>query len=309
MENKPIIKKSADARIVQAVRRLKSTRQKDNNLEVRKNQEYMKHPTMILNNNQEYINNFNDNNQGRNNINSPKFPVKNRLTKKGSLINDNSTINLNINNNNQSILLKNNSNKNLGNIIPKSGINRRDINKSQSKTKISIDGSIQKPSTSSTNKTNNNKVFDYETLKKYKKRKISDFQKNLLSKKSLEKYKEECVSLINKDIEIKTLFGKIGITKDNDYLTYINDNFFSKPHFLFTLEILILEAVEEANTLKVFRTNKNVLPLKVVKENYYKDEIIKDLKLKIYEEEYNNKHKNLMKSIDNFIENMKSIEL
>ena len=309
MENKSIIKKSADARIVQAVRRLKSTRQKDNNLEVRKNQEDMKHPTMILNNNQEYINNFNDNNQGRNNINSPKFPVKNRLTKKGSLINDNSTINLNNNNNNQSILLKNNSNKNLGNIIPKSGINRRDINKSQSKTKISIDGSIQKPSTSSTNKTNNNKVFDYETLKKYKKRKISDFQKNLLSKKSLEKYKEECVSLINKDIEIKTLFGKIGITKDNDYLTYINDNFFSKPHFLFTLEILILEAVEEANTLKVFRTNKNVLPLKVVKENYYKDEIIKDLKLKIYEEEYNNKHKNLMKSIDNFIENMKSIEL
>ena len=190
MENKPIIKKSADARIVQAVRRLKSTRQKDNNLEVRKNQEDMKHPTMILNNNQEYINNFNDNNQGRNNINSPKFPVKNRLTKKGSLINDNSTINLNNNNNNQSILLKNNSNKNLGNIIPKSGINRRDINKSQSKTKISIDGSIQKPSTSSTNKTNNNKVFDYETLKKYKKRKISDFQKNLLSKKSLEKYRE-----------------------------------------------------------------------------------------------------------------------
>ena len=309
MENKPIIKKSADARIVQAVRRLKSTRQKDNNIEVRKNQEDIKHPTMILNNNQEYVNNIKDNNQGKNNV-SPKVPIMNRLTKKGSLINDNSIININDNNNNnnKSIFLKNNSNKNLGNIIPKSGINRN-INKSQSKTKISIDGSIQKPSTSSTNKSNNNKVFDYETLKKYKKRKISDFQKNLLSKKSLEKYKEECVNLINKDIEIKTLLGKIGITKDNDYLIYINDNFFNKPHFLFTLEILILEAVEEANTLKVFRTNKNVLPLKVVKENYYKDEIIKDLKLKIYEEEYNNKYKNLMKSIDNFIENMKSLEL
>ena len=308
MENKPIIKKSADARIVQAVRRLKSTRQKDNNIEVRKNQEDIKHPTMILNNNQEYINHINNNSQEKNNISSPKLPVMNRLNKKGSLINDNSII-LNNNNNNKSILLNNNSNKNLGCIIPKSGINRKDINKSQSKTKISIDGSVQKPSTSSTNKTNNNKVFDYETLKKYKKRKISDFQKNLLSKKSLEKYKEECVGLINKDIEIKTLLGKIGITKDNDYLIYINDNFFSKPHFLFTLEILILEAVEEANTLKVFRTNKNVLPLKVVKENYYRDEIIKDLKLKIYEEEYNNKYKNLMNSIDNFMGNLKNLEL
>ena len=311
MENKPIIKKSADARIVQAVRRLKSTRQKDNNIEVRKNQEDIKHPTMILNNNQEYINHINNNSQEKNNISSPKLPVMNRLSKKGSLINDNSILNINNNNNNnnKSILLNNNSNKNLGSIIPKSGINRKDINKSQSKTKISIDGSVQKPSTSSTNKTNNNKVFDYETLKKYKKRKISDFQKNLLSKKSLEKYKEECVSLINKDIEIKTLLGKIGITKDNDYLIYINDNFFSKPHFLFTLEILILEAVEEANTLKVFRTNKNVLPLKVVKENYYRDEIIKDLKLKVYEEEYNNKYKNLMNSIDNFMGNLKNLEL
>ena len=146
-------------------------------------------------------------------------------------------------------------------------------------------------------------------MKKYKKRKISDFQKNLLSIKSLEKYKEECVNLINKDNEIKKLLEKIGITNDNDYLIYINNNFFNKPHFLFTLEMLILEAVEEANTLKVFRTNKNILPLKVVKENYYKDEIIKDLKLKIYEEEYNIKYKNFLKSVDDFILDLKSKEL
>ena len=168
---------------------------------------------------------------------------------------------------------------------------------------------MQKPSTSSTNKTNNNKVFDYETLKKYKKRKISDFQKNLLSKKSLDKYKEECVNLINKDIEIKTLLSQLGINKSDDYEIYINNNFFSKPHFLFTLEILILEAVEEANTLKVFRTNKNVLPLKVVKENYYRDEIIKDLKIKTYEIEYNNKYKNLIKNLDNFVDDLKKYEL
>ena len=284
MENKSLIKKSADARVVQAVRRLKSTRQKGDNMEVRKNQEDFKHPT-IIKGKPGYINN---NNPGKGTNNSPGSALINPLNKKAQGTNDNS-----INNNNTS------------NTIPKS----RDINKSQSKIKITIDGSIQKPSTSSTNKTNTNKVFDYETLKKYKKRKISDFQKNLLSQKSLEKYKEECVSLISKDIEIKTLLEQLGINKDDDYLKYVNNNFFNKEHFLFTLEILILEAVEEANTLKVFRTNKNVLPLKVVKENYYRDEIIKDLKIKTYEKEYNSKLKNLMKSMDSFINDLKKKEI
>ena len=71
------------------------------------------------------------------------------------------------------------------------------------------------------------------------------------------------------------------------------------------MEILIIEAVEEANTLKVFRTNKNILPLKVIKENYYRDEILKNLKLKIYENEYEDKFINLMKSLDEFINNLK----
>ena len=283
MENKSTIKKSADARVVQAVRRLKSTRPKDDNMEVRKNQEDVKHPT-IIKGKPGYINN---NNQGQNQKNSSNLTLINPLNKKTMITNNDSIIN-----------------NNTGSSIPKS----RDINKSQSKIKITIDGS-QKPSTSSTNKTTTNKVFDYETLKKYKKRKISDFQKNLLSKKSLEKYKEECVNLISKDIEIKTLMEQIGINKEDDYLIYVNNNFFSKPHFLFTLEILILEAVEEANTLKVFRTNKNVLPLKVVKENYYRDEIIKDLKIRIYEGEYKNKFKNLMKSLDGFIDELKKKEI
>ena len=293
MENKSTIKKSADARVVQAVRRLKSTRQKDDNMEVRKNQEDIKHPT-IIKGKPGYIDN---NNQGKDKKNSSNLALINPLPKKTIITNNDSIVNHN------SIIL-NNNNSNNGSSIPKS----RDINKSQSKIKITIDGS-QKPSTSSTNKTTTNKVFDYETLKKYKKRKISDFQKNLLSKKSLEKYKEECVSLISKDIEIKTLLEQIGINKEDDYLIYVNNNFFSKPHFLFTLEILILEAVEEANTLKVFRTNKNVLTLKVVKENYYRDEIIKDLKIRIYEGEYKNKLKNLMKSLDSFIDELKKKEI
>ena len=146
-------------------------------------------------------------------------------------------------------------------------------------------------------------------MKKYKKRKLSEYQKNLLSKKNLDKYKEEFISLINKDIQIKTLLDKIGINNDDKYLNYITDNFFEKPHFLFTLEILILEAVEEANTLRVFRTNKNVLPLKVIKENYFRDEILKSLKLQIYEDEYENKYNNLMKNVDDFIDKLKLNEL
>ena len=174
MENKSTIKKSADARVVQAVRRLKSTRQKDDNMEVRKNQEDIKHPT-IIKGKPGYIDN---NNQGKDKKNSSNLALINPLPKKTIITNNDSIVNHN------SIILNNNNSHN-GSSIPKS----RDINKSQSKIKITIDGS-QKPSTSSTNKTTTNKVFDYETLKKYKKRKISDFQKNLLSKKSLEKYKE-----------------------------------------------------------------------------------------------------------------------
>ena len=316
MENKPIIKKSADARVVQAVRRLKSTRQKDNTIEVRKNQDDIKHPTIIMNKPQfiNDISNSNIQNLDKMPKKSLNLPNINRLNKKPSTINDNSLFLNNNNKNNfkhSSVILNNNSsNDNI--LVPKTGINRKEISKSHSKIKIAIDGSVQKPTTGSTNKTNINKsykVFDYETLKKYKKRKISDYQKNLLSKKNLEKYKEECVGLINKDIEIKKLFDKMGIYKDDDYLLYINNNFFNKPHFLFTLEILILEAVEEANTLKVFRNNKNVLPLKVVKENYYRDEIIKDLKIKLYEHEYQNKFNNLMKSFDSFIGDLKNLEL
>ena len=124
MENKPIIKKSADARVVQAVRRLKSTRQKDNTVEVRKNQDDIKHPTIIMNKPQ-FINDMNNNNipnldkldkQPKKSLNLPNL---NRLNKKPSIINDNSIIlnnnnknNNNINKQNSNILNNNNSNSN-----------------------------------------------------------------------------------------------------------------------------------------------------------------------------------------------------
>lgn len=303
MENKSVQRKSsADARIVQAVRRLKSTRQKENLVEVRKNQEEQKNQKLILRKSIN-INNNNQENNSNKNASTILHPI---ISKKNSFIINNSNDNL-ININEHNNILNNHRRINQSNTL----ILRKSINISKNKhsnKRISIDGGLGKPGTSSTNKSQN-KTFDYETLKKYKKRKLSEYQKNLLSKKNLDKYKEEFISLINKDIQIKTLLDKIGINNDDKYLNYITDNFFEKPHFLFTLEILILEAVEEANTLRVFRTNKNVLPLKVIKENYFRDEILKSLKLQIYEDEYENKYNNLMKNVDDFIDKLKLNEL
>ena len=289
-------KPSADARIVQAVRRLKSTRHKENLIEVRKNQEEIKNIKHITNK-PIYININNQENIPKKNSSILLKPI---MTKKNSLkINNNNNDNIiNLSNNNLNF---NQRRINQSNIL----LSRKSLNISKNilNKRISID-SLAKSGSSSINKSQH-KTFDYETLKKYKKRKLSEYQKNLLSQKSLDKYKEEFVNLINKDIEIKSLLDKIGINSNDEYYNYITNNFFCKPHFLFTLEILILEAVEEANTLKVFRTNKNILPLKVIKENYYRDEILKNLKLKIYENEYEDKFINLMKSLDEFINNLK----
>ena len=278
--------KPADARIVQAVRKLKSSKIIEQKVEIRKNQEDTKQSKNILNKPVLITNT----------INEQKTKALTPITQKNKNNSGNNIIN--VKNSNENISKSNNQNKN--------NIFKREISKSSSKNKISIDGSIVKPNTSSTTNKSINKTFDYETLKKYKKRQKSDYQKNLLSKKNIDKCKEECVNLIKKETEIKNLLSQIGISKDDDYLLYITNNFFIKPYFLFSLEILILETVEETNTLKVFRTNKNVLPLKVVKENFYRDEIIKDLKLKIYEGEYSNKYNNLMKSLDNFINSLKN---
>ena len=114
MENKSIERKSADARVVQAVRRLKSTRQKDNLMEVRKNQEDIKRPTMIKNN-PIYINN---NNQDKTKQNSSTIlqTINKNLTSNNNDININ-----NINNNNISTIMKNQRKANQCNtLVPKS---------------------------------------------------------------------------------------------------------------------------------------------------------------------------------------------
>ena len=196
-----------------------------------------------------------------------------------------------IENNNHKLV----SNKSLNNKINDNNKQRIPINKNSNK-KILLDGSV---------KTNDKVKFDYETLKRYKKRQNTAFQKNLLSNENISKYKEEFVSVIKKDKNIKSMLTKLNLVKDENYIEYVENNFFNKPHFLFVLEMLIFDEVEQANTLKVFRT-KNVVPLKVIKENYFKNEITKELQKEIYQIEYENKAESLMKNLDTFIENMKN---
>ena len=194
--------------------------------------------------------------------------------------------------------LKSVSNKNLINNNNKINDYKQRIPISKnSNNKILLDGSV---------KTNDKgKVFDYETLKRYKKKQNTVFQKNLLSNENINKYKEEFVNIIKKDKNIKSMLNKLNLIKDDNYVEYVENHFFNKPHFLFVLEMLIFDEVEQANTLKVFRT-KNVVPLKVIKENYFKDEITKELQKEIYQIEYENKVGNLINNLDAFIENMKN---
>ena len=148
------------------------------------------------------------------------------------------------------------------------------------------------------------KVFDYETLKRYNKNPKTEYQKNILSENNIIKYKEECINILKKDKEIKQMLDELNIIKDNNYLQYLNDNFFSKQYFLITLEMLILENVNQSNTLKVFRTNKTLLPLKTVKENFFKDEFKKDLEKRIHQARYNKQFKQFNSNLNTFISDL-----
>ena len=263
MEEEKVPSKPADARIVRAVRKLKSNiSHKSNPLEENKIKEK-------------------DNNK---NTNKPLSRVN---TRKG-------THNMSGKNINPLNYINSNSNK-----------QQKPVNKISS-SKIQLDGSVK---TGDKDKDKDNKdkirVFDYETLKRYKKKQNVAFQKNLLSPDNIFKYKEEFVNMIKKDKSIKNMLAKLNLVEEDNYMEYVENNFFNKPHFLFVLEMLIFNEVEQANTLKVFRT-KQVLPLKVVKENYFRDEINKELEKKIYQLEYENKVQSLDNNIDSFIENMKN---
>ena len=258
MEEEKVPSKPADARIVRAVRKLKSN---------------ISHNT----------NNFEEN-KSKESKNNPKS-MSRQGTRKGTQILSGKNL-MPLNNNNNIT----NSNKQKPNKI--------------SSSKIQLDGSVK----TNMQEKDKVKVFDYETLKKYKKKQNIAFQKNLLSPENIFKYKEEFVSMIKKDKNIKNILNKLKLVEEDNYMDFVENNFFNKPHFLFVLEMLIFNEVEQANTLKVFRT-KQIVPLKVVKENYFRNEINKELEKKLYQLEYENKVQNLVNNLDNFIENMKNENL
>ena len=182
---------------------------------------------------------------------------------------------------------------------------KRDYSKNLT-IKILLDGSIRKQNTSSSIISKNVLKFDYETLKKYKKK--TEFQKKLLIPENIKKYKDEFVTLIKNDKNIKIVLSKLNLIQDGNYKLYIENNFFNKPYFSVVLEMIMFEGVEQANTLKVFR-NKNVLPLKVIKVNIFRDEINKELNKKMYQIEYVNKTKVFEYNLNNFINNLQKTEI
>ena len=277
MEEEKVVTKPADARIVRAVRKLKSN------------------VSNINNNTNDNIKNTQQTISEKNSLVYPnalcsdKNLVKNKENLKSALINTQVDIR-----------------ENQKEIISKMPIKRDQSKKSTNK--ILLDGSIKQgvPSSSSSNK--NVLKFDYETLKKYKKKQNTDFRKKLLSTESISKYKDEFVTLIKNDKNIKALLSKLNLVQDDNYKQYIENNFFNKPYFLVVLEMIMFEGVEQANTLKVFR-NKNVLPLKIIKENIFRDEINKELNKKMYQIEYVNKTKAFEYNLNNFINTLQKTEI
>ena len=167
--------------------------------------------------------------------------------------------------------------------------------------RFSIDGSIKIDDSKKV-------VFNYDNLRKYNKKPKTDFQKNILSSNNIIKYKGEFVNLLKKDKELQNLIQKCNVIQDDDYDVYA-ENFFNQPYFLYVLEMLILEDITESNTLKVFRQNKNLLPIKVVKENFFREEVKKNLNSKISQMEYKNTSQDLFKNLDNYKDFINKFEI
>ena len=225
-----------------------------------------------------------------------EIPIEKRIASNSTADKTILSSNNNSNVNSHISLIKRGSNSSIPTPILNKGKNY-DINQ-----RISIDGSLRMDDSKKI-------VFNYDTLKKYKKKPKTDFQKNILSPNNIIKYKSEFVNLLKKDKELQNLIEKCNIINNNDDYEIYVEKFFSQPYFLYVLEMLILEDITESNTLKVFRQNKNLLPIKVVKENFFRDEVKKNLSTKISQIEYKNASEDLFKNLDQYIESIKKFEI
>ena len=181
------------------------------------------------------------------------------------------------------------------------------LNTKESLSKISIDGGVSKPPTSNTQK-KTYQPYNYQNLKRLMKNR-TEYQKNILSSTNINKYKNECINMIHNDKELKSMLMKFNLVTDSHYDGSLENVMFSQKHFLFRLEMLILNDIQESNTLKVFSTNKKRQPIKVQKENFYKEEIRRYFMKKIYDDNYSNKLNNLLININKHIENLNKFEL
>jgi hypothetical protein len=92
------------------------------------------------------------------------------------------------------------------------------------------------------------------------KKRNSKYLQSLLSDLKIKTYKQNCISIIKEDSEIKNLFEKCGFENTNfSYENFVEKNFFTNKVFMYKLEMLLL--------------NDN-FGKKNFKENFFKKEIL-----------------------------------
>ena len=196
------------------------------------------------------------------------------------------------------------------NSIPRLSNKANTMIRKKSSTKISIDGSVDNKTKSSTADSHqapsintSNKIKIYSKQKEQKINPTSTFHltsgpgklksfnynniktrskyvQNLLSDMSLKKYKQSCIDLLKNDNTVKKLYEQAGFEKTNySYEYFIRNNFFNRPLFMYKLEMLFLD---ESNFVK-----------KNFKENFFKNEIVKYLNEFTSEEIYKRQMTNL----------------
>jgi len=196
------------------------------------------------------------------------------------------------------------------NSIPRLSNKANTMIRKKSSTKISIDGSVDNKTKSSTadshqapsiNTTNKIKIYSKQKeqkinptstfhltsgpgkLKSFNYNNIktrSKYVQNLLGDMSLKKYKQSCIDLLKNDNTVKRLYEQAGFEKTNySYEYFIQNNFFNRPLFMYKLEMLFLD---ESNFVK-----------KNFKENFFKNEIVKYLNEFTSEEIYKRQMTNL----------------
>jgi hypothetical protein len=196
------------------------------------------------------------------------------------------------------------------NSIPRLSNKANTMIRKKSSTKISIDGSVDNKTKSSTADSHqapsintSNKIKIYSKQKEQKINPTSTFHltsgpgklksfnynniktrskyvQNLLSDMSLKKYKQSCIDLLKNDNTVKKLYEQAGLEKTNySYEYFIQNNFFNRPLFMYKLEMLFLD---ESNFVK-----------KNFKENFFKNEIVKYLNEFTSEEIYKRQMTNL----------------